>query len=497
MLRAGGGEQAHHRPRRLRRRAVAAPPPAVVLVGRHALAPSPVGVLALGQPRHRALHARRAQILARSGESGEREPRAVERVDSPASGPAAVGVLGAAKELGASPDAAQTEAEPVLGGDGQHATRGVGAGRIGDTLQIGERHGVEEPRLVVRVERRPAAIAALHAERPVEAVRQGAPSGARARDGQLLQHGNREGRDVDAGIPVVRGLGRPPAGIELGIVHRPVARPDDLPLDQPLARARQRGVAGIETGIEQRPDGVHRVPGRRDERLEDELIAPLRQQILEPLHPAHDGRMVGREADRVQRQHGLDGGGLRAGPLPCPVLVAQHPLDGARHGAAAQRLPGHAAEERDGAVEREEDVAPRDQGRRARERQVLGRGLAQPELAHVGLGGHARLGAVHHQERERHQRGTGPAGEPVDVERRPRRQQDHLDRHARHARPRELAEAGQPEAREHAGAGQAPAGEDEVARAAERGLARAQSGELQREVRLDAGREVARLAGRE
>src|SRR5262249_58931753 len=100
-------------------------------------------------------------------ERGGREPGAVQRVDAPSPRPAAIGMLGAAQELGAAADAPQPESEAVLGGDRQNAPGGVGAGRVGDALEVGEGNGVEEAGLVVDVERRPAAVASLHAERPV------------------------------------------------------------------------------------------------------------------------------------------------------------------------------------------------------------------------------------------------------------------------------------------------------------------------------------------
>ena len=270
----------------------------------------------------------------------------------------------------------------------------------------------------------------------------------------------------------------------------PVAGPEDLALDEPLAGALERGVGRGRAGVEQRAHRLRGVERGRHARLVEQLIAALRQQIVQPLHAADDGGMVGREADGMQGEDRLHHRRLDARPLSGGVLVPQHPFDGARHRTASQRLPAHAAEQRDRAVERQEDVAPRQHRRRARERQVARRRLAQPELPHVGLRRHPHLGAMHHQQRERHERGARPAGEAIDVERRPRRQQDHLDRHARDARPRELPEAREPEAGEHSRAREAAAGEHHLARPRERRLGRPESGQPEGEVGLDGRREM-------
>src|SRR5579875_1831659 len=106
-----------------------------------------------------------------------------------------------------------------------------------------------------------------------------------------------------------------------------------------------------------------------------------------------------------------------------------------------------------------------------------------------------RSGAVGEQQRERDHRGARPARHGVDVERAPRGEQHELDRHHRHALPGELPEEREPDAREDPGAHEPPARADELARAHERGLVGAVAGELEGEVRLGGGREMARAAG--
>src|SRR5262249_56885546 len=85
------------------------------LVGGGPLAPSAVGVRACLEPCDRALDVRCARVLPRREQSGDGQPRAVERVDAPASGPAPVAVLRPAQVLRATAHAPQTEPEAAPG----------------------------------------------------------------------------------------------------------------------------------------------------------------------------------------------------------------------------------------------------------------------------------------------------------------------------------------------------------------------------------------------
>ena len=139
-------------------------------------------------------------------------------------------------------------------------------------------------RVVVGVERAPAAVAALHAERPVRA---GGERAALRRDvghGDALQHHQDHGRVVDVGIPVVGELERPAARLEVGVAARSSrrARRSGSRSASPR-RAPARGDRPGMPGVEQRLGGERRVPGRRHARLEEELAVVLDHEVLDRL----------------------------------------------------------------------------------------------------------------------------------------------------------------------------------------------------------------------
>src|SRR5438874_13728799 len=90
--------------------------------------------------------------------------------------------------------------------------------------------------------------------------------------------------------------------------------------------------------------------------------------------------MIGCEADGMEGEDGAQHRRLDAAPLSVLVLAAEDPLDGARHRAAAERLPRAPADDVEGPIEGEEEVPDRGELPRVRESEV-GRGRrAEPEL---------------------------------------------------------------------------------------------------------------------
>ena len=364
--------------------------------------------------------------------------------------------------------------------------------RVDHRLHVGERNAVQERGGIVGVERRPAAVAALHAERPVEPGGDGTLARRRLCDRQRVEHRQDDRRVVDVGIPVVGELERPAARLERRVQHRPVARPEDLVGDEPVPGAAERRVRGVEADVEQRLRGQRGVPVGRHARLVHERALAFDEEVLHPLDAAHHGRMIGGEADGVEREHGIHHRRLDAAPLSVAVLVAQDPLDGARDGATADRPPAYRAEGLERAVDGEEEVPRRHELGRAREGHVVTRRRPHPELRHRRLRRYADRRPVRREQRQRHHRAARPARHRVDVEREPRRQQHELDRHRRHTGPRKLVEVCEPHAREDTGAREPALAEDEVARAGECGLAGVHLHELQGEVGLDRRRQAAR-----
>ena len=102
--------------------------------------------------------------------------------------------------------------------------------------------------------------------------------------------------------------------------------------------------------------------------------------------------------------------------------------------------------------------------------------------------------AVRFDEGQGDDRLAGPAGEVVDVERYPRRQQDDLRGQRRHPLPRPQPEQRQPQVREHARPLEPALGADEGGRRPHVGLIRTVAGQAQRPVGLDRRRQLPRSA---
>ena len=97
-------------------------------------------------------------------------------------------------------------------------------------------------------------------------------------------------------------------------------------------------------------------------------------------------------------------------------------------------------------------------------------------------------------DRQRHDRLARPAGEVVDVQRNPARQQHHLCRQRRHLLPRPQPEQREPQVGEHADALDPAFGADELGGGAHVRIARLVAREAQRPVGLHRARQIARAA---
>ena len=205
--------------------------------------------------------------------------------------------------------------------------------------------------------------------------------------------------------------------------------------------------------------------------------------------------MIGREADGVEGEDGVQHRRLDAAPLPVLVLMAEDPLDGARHGTAAERLPRAPADDVERPIDGEEEVPDRGELPRARESEVGRRRRAKPELGDGRFRADVGVRPVRHQERQRYDRAARPARHGVDVDGEPRRQEHELDGHRRDASPGELPEVGEPDAREDARTREPALTDDEITGASQRRLGPFHARQLQGEVCLNRGAKLGWAAG--
>src|SRR5262245_7624089 len=172
---APGGEEAEQCPRGLARRRVAHAGELVIVVALAGLAPAAVLVLVTLEPPHRALDVFVPRVLADGGKAAQHRPGAVDVVHAPAPVPRPVVPLRVANEVdrplgGLEILLVAERAEQLEPAAGQ-----VLGGGIEERAVIGERDVVQVETVVVGVERRPAAVTALHAEEPAEAELLGRP----------------------------------------------------------------------------------------------------------------------------------------------------------------------------------------------------------------------------------------------------------------------------------------------------------------------------------
>src|SRR5262249_33135636 len=146
------GEQTDHRPRRLRCGAGAAAAPCAILVRKRALAPSAVFVLPGFEPRDGALDPGLVDVDADLAQPRERREGSVDIVDTPAAPPPASARLVLLQPIARAPGDRMIGAIPDARHHLEHATGEVGAGRISDRLDVGERKVVEPSRIVIDVE---------------------------------------------------------------------------------------------------------------------------------------------------------------------------------------------------------------------------------------------------------------------------------------------------------------------------------------------------------
>ena len=239
-------------------------------------------------------------------------------------------------------------------------------------LHVGERDLVEELAEIVGIEGAPAAVPTLHAERPVHPALDRVCLVTFIRHRDPSQHHQDDGGVVGIRVPVVRELEGPAAGLEVGILHLPVAALEDLVLEKPLGGTLQCRVVARGAGVEERFRRERRVPGRRDARLKEELAALLDHEVFDRLDPLGDRGMIVGIAERTQRHHRVHHRRLDPAPTAVHVLMREDPIAGGGERARPQRRHRDAAEELQRLVDDEEKVVPRERARAAAKR-VVGR----------------------------------------------------------------------------------------------------------------------------
>src|SRR6266849_9462895 len=136
----------------------------------------------------------------------------------------------------------------------------VGGRRIDHGVVVGERNVAEEAAVIVAIKRAPAAIAILHAEKPLDAAANGAFHAGRIGIFYALERHQDEGGVVDVGIKIIAEFERPAAGLGVFVLDLPVAGTEDLLRKHPVRGFDQRGMIGGKTGFLERNHGDASIP---------------------------------------------------------------------------------------------------------------------------------------------------------------------------------------------------------------------------------------------
>ncbi len=484
-----GGDQAQRGPGRLRGGRVAGPLERRVVVAPAGLAPGAGGLLGRLEPRYGAgepglvhRHAQRRQAL-------EDLPGPVDVVDPPSAIPAALGLL-------SGPEIVQGAAD---GGVVGHVAQGaeqledaggdVGTARVEHGVVVGERELGEDLVVDVDVVGRPAAVAVLHRQEPVD------PAPARRGDGGMIGHRRAvqrqddHGAVVEVGIELVAELEVPAGRLDARAVDGPVAGVSQLPGQQPVHGQTPGRMFGRQRGVGQRDRGDRRVPDRRHAGLQADPVVLGDLEVIELLdRPADLGRLILiaqalQGDDRVdhRREDRPQAVGLLAmlhhpamgGPQPRPAPGGRHvPVEPFQH-----------------PVQAEEEAGPREQSS-----PVPGGAMRGEQLADALLGRERADRLVVGHDRQRHDDRPRPGRHRAQAELPPRRDQDQLGRDARALVVVDLSQQRQVEPRE-AVAGVGTAGlEDRAAGPHHLGLAGRSARQLHGEVGLHRRADVDRPA---
>ena len=213
-------------------------------------------------------------------------------------------------------------------------------------------------------------------------------------------------------------------------------------------------MVGRHTGIAQGDYGQGCIPDGRLAAFQPAHVVFAHFKSVKTAEGFGHHRVIHRIPPQVQRQDGIHPRGLDAAPAAVGFLSLHYPPLGFAEGVAAEGGEGRGGHqlligEMQQAIEALERAAPCGQ----RERLSLsGRGVC---AEFVDAEGQRTDGAVGAHDGERHDGLAGPAGEVVDIQRAPRRQQDHFGKQSGEIVPRPFAEERHPDAGEDSGALQA------------------------------------------
>ena len=367
----------------------------------------------------------------------------------------------------------------------------IRAGRIQSFPEIGKGDLGDIFPVVILVKRGPPPAARLHPLNPFHPPpdRLLPPGILILRQPRQRQRDDHLRRIVNVGILVVMKLKGPPAGRRVFRPHLPIALRQNLVVHQPAAGTLHHRIIRRHPRLQQRHLRQTGIPHRRNARLHRTSILPLNHIGIEPVEPLVQriGKLV--QPGVMQRNQRIYPRRLNAPPSPVRFLMIQDPLNRPPPRQTPQRLHRRFAIQVHQPIQCKQP--PRQPVVRRRKRKV-GR-LPPVGIQFVNLGRlrHRAVRPLGEDDAHRHNGRPGPTGKLIDVERRPRWQQDQLRRQVGRAAPFPLPEKRQPNLGEHPRLGHPAAAQDELPRPRQFRRIRPIPRQLQRKIALDAGADIA------
>ena len=200
--------------------------------------------------------------------------------------------------------------------------------------------------------------------------------------GDAAKGNEHERRIVEIGIEVVPELEGPAAGLYTGVVHLPVARTENLLIEQPVGSLHQRGRIGAQARLLQRHHGDGGVPDRRDAGLNSHRVVVFDRQPRQSVDRPLELRVPRLMPEREQRIHRVHHRRVNRSQAVAAIEMVEHPPARRADRAAAERLPGRALVQLHQPIEQQKQIVPADQRSVPLERPGARRRIAK-ELVHV------------------------------------------------------------------------------------------------------------------
>ncbi len=292
------------------------------------LPPAAVAVLAFFQPLHRPPDPRARRIFAGLPQPHQHRPGTVEIIHPPAAEPGTALLLLPAQEGEALGQWRKIARKTEQGEEFDAAPGQIGGAGVEQGAVVGERDIIEVNSPVIDVECAPAAIGALHADRPAHRPGDRLPVLRLLQRAGAQQRHQHHGSVVDVRIQGVFELEGPPSRLKSRCLLGPVPPLAHLLPHQPIDGGIDRRMPRFHPRFENGGKAQGAVPYRRMARLTDEFPVAFGEEFVQRLNAAPVIGIGLPVAEGVQRHHRV-GHGRENGPCPAaPLHPSARPLFG-------------------------------------------------------------------------------------------------------------------------------------------------------------------------